>query len=168
MFEYHNPHPSAVECCIRQPVGSVKIAAGQVVPTPEMEAVGITADVLSPFVLPSFLRPTPPPVRRRLLVAAGAAIPEDLVAATAHLPEFGGKFEPQPPQAVAAGPVPAQVKTRRQSRHTFCNELETALKTKKTAPSIQSNDNDLQRQADALCSSKSMKPVDPDGEVKPW
>lgn len=168
MFDYHNPHTSAIECCIRQPVGSVKIMAGEIVPTPEMEARGITADVLFPFVLPSFLRPTPPVIRRRLLAEAGASIPKDLVTATAHLPEFGGKFEPVPTPTVTEKRIPTQVKLRRQTRHSFCNELESALKTKRVAPSIQRNENDLQQKVDASCSSRSMRPVDPDAEVKPW
>lgn len=166
MFEFHNPHPSAVDCCIRQPVGTLHIPAGQAVPTPEMEARGITVALLEPFVLPSFLRPTPPADRRRLLVAAGVAVPEDVVAATAHLPEFGGVQEPA--RAAPVTPKKAEAKPRRQTRHNFSKELETALSTRRSAPSIQNDDNKLQQQADALCSSRAMKPVDPNGETKPW
>jgi hypothetical protein len=166
MFEYHNPHPSAVDCCTRQPVGMVRVAAGQAVPTPEMEARGITALLLEPFVLPSFLRPTPPADRRRLLVAAGVAVPQDIVASTAHLPEFGGVQAPAAPLPVAAEPKKAAI--RRQTRHTFSKELESALNTRRTAPTIKDADNNLQQQADALCSSRTMRPVDPDAAAKPW
>jgi hypothetical protein len=170
VFEYHNPHPSAVDCCIRhQAIGTLRVAAGQAVPTPEMEARGVTAQLLEPFVLPSFLRPTPPADRRRLLVAAGVAVPEDVVTATSHLPEFGGAVLPKATAPVTEEAKKAAPRVRRQTRHNFNSELETALKTRRGTPSAQSGENKLQEQADALCSSRTMRPVDPDAvETKPW
>jgi hypothetical protein len=172
MFDYHNPHVSAIECCIRQPVGSIIIKAGEVVPTPEMEDKGITADVLAPFIVPNLLRPTPPVVRRRFLQAGGFPVPEDIIAATAHLPEFGGAPQPVAPPAAPTRKLPTP-KPRQATRHNFASELETALKTKATTPSLQDaavkqgQDDQLQRLADGKCSStKEMRPVDPD--AKSW
>lgn len=159
MFEYHNPHPSAIECCIRQPVGSIIITQGEIVPTPEMEAKGITEAVLAPFVVPNLLRPTPPVIRRRLLQAEGADVPEDIIAATAHLVEFGGTPQPVAPPAAPARKTPPAVSHRQASRHNFAKELESALNPR----AAQSDP--LQQTADTKCSSnKEMRPSDPDAK----
>lgn len=166
MYEYHNPHPSALECCIRQPIGSVTIPSGAVVPTPEMEAAGVTSDVLAAFACPNLLRPTPAVVRRRLLQKAGAAIPENILAATNHLPEFGGTLPaPQSVPTPAVTPVPAaDLRLRRQTRHQFAAEMESALAKRGVAPSLETSPDsvDTQKLADARCSSRPMRPVDPD------
>lgn len=88
-FEYHNPATRGVECTFGGHLGMVLIPGGTFVPSPEQEKKGLTADLLEDWV-PSFLKKTPLPVRRRLLEAAGQPVDEGIIAATAHLEEFGG------------------------------------------------------------------------------
>jgi hypothetical protein len=161
-FEYHNPHPSNLECCIGRPIGSVIVEAGEVVPTLEMEDRGITAEILEPFVSSNLLRPTPPAVRRRFLASEGMEIPDDVAAATDHLPEFGGSPPPAPTAVVA--PVQKKPQLRqRQTRHRFAKEMESAMGMSRTSPSLGERAVDpTQSLADKKCSSRPMRPSDPD------
>jgi hypothetical protein len=162
-FEYHNPHPSNLECCIGRPIGSVIVEAGAVIPTPEMEDKGITADILEPFVSSNLLRPTPPAVRRRFLASEGMEIPADLAAATDHLTEFGGQPPPVPAQVVAPPTKSGPPVMRRQTRHTFAKEMESAMGMSRPSPSLGERAADpTQSLADKKCSSRSMRPSDPD------
>lgn len=101
-YEYCNPKKRAIECTIRRPIGTILIPGGTFVPTPEQEAAGVTAEIFKDYVGPSFLRPTPPAVRRRLLQAVGLPVPESIVTATAHLTEFGGEVGHEEAERVAA------------------------------------------------------------------
>lgn len=94
---------------LHRPFGCVPIGCGEYVPTAEQEAQGLTAEFFEDLV-PSFLRRTPPAVRRRLLEERGMEVPSDLIARTAHLAEFqqsasqGGGAEPMAATvALAAG-----------------------------------------------------------------
>jgi hypothetical protein len=98
-FEFHNPGPSRIDHVLHRPFGLVRIGPGEYVPTAEQEAQGLTVEFFEDLV-PSFLRRTPPAVRRRLLEERGMEVPSDLIACTAHLAEFqqnaapGGEAEP--------------------------------------------------------------------------
>jgi len=88
-FEYHNPRKRVIECVFAQPIGCILVPGGSFVPSPEQEDAGVTADMFDDFH-PSFLKRTPPALRRRLLQAIGREVPKDIVNSTAHLEEFGG------------------------------------------------------------------------------
>lgn len=171
-FEYHNPHPSAMECVVGRPIGSILIESGAVVPTPEMEAKGVTKEVLEAFACSNLLHPTPPVVRRRFLEEADLEVPADLVAATQHLPEFGGAAPPPVPVLSPTSLDMAKarpVAKKRQTRHQFTKELESALGGRAAAPSIGNPNVDTQSLADAKCSStKPARPVDPDSPSGGW
>ena len=70
-FEFHNPQVFRVGCCLGGGFGEYKVNPGEYVPTPEQEEAGITAARFQEHVGKSFLRRTPPDVRRSLLQAAG-------------------------------------------------------------------------------------------------
>ena len=106
-FEFQNPGPSCIKHVLHRPFGCVPIGCGEYVPTAEQEAQGLTAEFFEDLV-PSFLRRTPPAVRRRLLQERGMEVASDLIARTAHLAEFqqnaapGGETEPMAAAAAHA------------------------------------------------------------------
>ncbi len=89
-FEYFNHTCCDINFVVSPPIAGVRsilIGKGEYVPTPEQEALGITADVFKDFE-PSSLRPTAPVSMRRRLEEAGLTVPSHLMARTAHLAEF--------------------------------------------------------------------------------
>jgi len=91
MYDFYNPKKRAIECVLRGNIGTVLVAGESFVPTPEQEKKGLTAESLeNAGFVPKLLKPTPPVIRRRLLQASGEEIPEDILASTSHLAEFGG------------------------------------------------------------------------------
>lgn len=111
MYELYNPNHHNVEVTLAGRGGLIVVAKESCVPTEEHEKAGLTVETFRDYV-PSFLRPTPPAVRRRLLEEEGKPVPAPLVSATAHLPEFqratGSESPPSPPP-VAEIPSPHSV-----------------------------------------------------------
>jgi hypothetical protein len=95
-------------CNLGKPIGEIRVVAKTAVPTVEMEKEGIRAKDFKNFVSPSWLRPTPPQMRRRLLEAANQEIPEDLERRTRHLfpgsPVSVAATQPAGELAAAASP----------------------------------------------------------------
>lgn len=88
-YDFFNPKTRAINCFLGKK-GTLLIAGGCFVPTPEHERAGITRKDFSDYVTPSFLRPTSPVIRRRFLEASGLEVPEDVLKATSRIDEFGG------------------------------------------------------------------------------
>jgi hypothetical protein len=130
-YEFQNPRKRAIECVIRAPIGTTLIAGGTFVPTPEQEEGGLTPDLLEDWVNPSFLKRTPPALRRRLLAAKGIPIPEDLIAATAHLEEFGGvvdSVEQEKVDEILSEEPPSRKEPNTIHRHYSAEEYEKRVK----------------------------------------
>jgi hypothetical protein len=119
-FEFHNPHACAIDCTLALPIGTFRVMPGTVLPTPEQEKEGLTADLLKEFEVPNLLRPTPPVVRRRLFQEHEIAIPADVVAVTAHLEEFGGEPQQNDQAPAPVAPEPAKIeKPRIPTKHVY-------------------------------------------------
>ncbi len=129
-YELYNPHVHNIDCSLPRPIGMVRVEPNECLPTPEQEAAHLTAEVLKEFVIPNLLHPTPAALRRRLLLAEKLEVPEDLVALTKHLPEFGGP-DPSDPEA---SPVVAAQAPKQEIRHVF---PENTNSEPKHAPSLE-------------------------------
>lgn len=103
-FELMNPQPCDMDLNVGAPIGTIHVKSGGYFPSPEQEAEGIRAKDFKDFMGKSFLLPTPPVVRRRLLQKHGIEVPEDLVSSTRHLAEFAGSITQQVPSATRPGP----------------------------------------------------------------
>jgi len=90
-YELFNGQVSAMELTMAAPIGHVRIQSGEYFPSPEQEKErGFKASMFADVVGPSFLTKTTPSTRRRLLEEKGLSVPEDIIAATRHLPQFSG------------------------------------------------------------------------------
>jgi hypothetical protein len=151
-YDFFNPHQCALDLSIPMPIGQIRVMPNECLPTVEQEAKGITAEILEQFNIPNLLHETPAPVRRRLLQEEDLEIPEYVVEATKHLPEFGGPD-------IAKGEEPATVseaaaRPRTPTKHVF---PESGEGNPATAPNLEG---DMQTLADKLCSSGKVKNVE--------
>jgi len=151
-YDFYNPHQCALDLSIPMPIGMIRVMPNECLPTVEQENKGIVADLLEQFNIPNLLHPTPAPVRRRLLQDEELDIPESVVSATQHLPEFGGPDitkgdAPATVSKAAAKPAPT-------TKHVF---PESGRGKSAQAPSLEG---DMQTIADRLCSSAKCKNVE--------
>lgn len=151
-YDFFNPHQCAIDCSIPMPIGMIRVMPNECLPTVEQEKKGITAELLEQFDIPNLLHPTPAPVRRRLLQEENLDVPESIVEATKHLPEFGGPD-------ISKGEEPATVseaaaRPKMVTKHVF---PESGDGKSAPPPNLEGN---MQTLADAMCSSGKCKNVE--------
>ena len=157
MYELHNFNAHRVEVTLPGNTGLLVLPADSHLPTEEHENAGLTVETFKDYV-PSFLRPTAPAVRRRLLAKEGRKVPKSLIDSTAHLAEFGGMDGSPNPSGSPKVEAPAMT--------TFtAEEANTLTPSPPSAPSppsppnvvIPKTEDDLQKAADKACSSAAGK-----------
>lgn len=147
-FEYFNPGPAPLQLSFPPPIGSIVVQPKGYVPTPEQEKDGITVKSLEQYVGVSWLHRTPPYLRRRLFQSHKVTVPEDLIAATRHLPEFSGVVAADSSGGSTVVPVQttATVESPRHTEDQFYNRPADALES-------------LQEMIDAKCSAPTSRKV---------
>lgn len=154
-YELWNPHTADMRLTLGAPWGFLEIKSHCYFPTPEQEKAGMHWQNFSDLIGKSFLQPTPPRDRRRLLEAAGLPVPSSLVEATRRFPEYSGRT-PGAPEPVAAPVADASVMPTTPAEKTAAEKLKEAglerlTQNAQSAASVE----DLQKMVDAKCSSTS-------------
>ena len=151
-YELWNPHTADMEFTMGNPIGTIRIKSRTYFPSPEQEEVGIRAKDFHDLIGPSFLAPTPNKDRRRLLEAAHLPVPQVVLDATRHLPEYKGKEEGT--SVVAGAAAPAIVKATAGEALSAAEKLKAAGLGKFVPQTL---GDELQAAVDSKCSSNRDK-----------